>query len=137
MDLQTVFESARTIAVYGCSARTTQTSHRIAVYLQRAGYAVVPVNPYHDELLGVPCYPDLLSIPEDVEIDIVNVFRQPRHTEAAVKDAVDRSERTGERPLIWTQIGVSSQAAKALAAEHDLPYVANRCIMVDHSLLVS
>ena len=136
MDLKTALEDARTIAVVGCSPRATRTSHRIARYLQDAGYTVIPVNPHHDELLGVPCYPDLLSIPEDTEIDIVNVFRQPRFTEGVVQDAVDRSERTRERPLIWTQLGVSSREAQALAAAHDLPYVANRCIMVEHARLL-
>jgi predicted CoA-binding protein len=133
MDFQTLFASARTIAVVGCSPRATRTSHRIARYLQDAGYTVVPINPHHDELLGVPCYPDLLSIPEDVELDIVNVYRQPRFTEGVVQDAVDRNERTQENPVIWTQLGVSSQEAKGLAAAHDLPYVTNRCIMVEHA----
>jgi predicted CoA-binding protein len=133
MDLKTALEDAQTIAVVGCSPRATRTSHRIARYLQDAGYTVVPINPHHDELLGVPCYPDLLHVPEDAEIDIVNVYRQPRFTEGVVQDAVDRSERLAERPLIWTQLGVSSQEAQRLAAEHDLPYVANRCIMVEHA----
>jgi predicted CoA-binding protein len=133
MDLKAALEGARTVAVVGCSPRATRTSHRIARYLQDAGYVVVPINPHHDELLGVPCYPDLLHIPEDTEIDIVNVYRQPRFTEGVVQDAVDRNERTGERPLVWTQLGVSSRAAQELAAEHDLPYVANRCIMVEHA----
>jgi len=136
MDLKTALDTARTIAVVGCSPRATRTSHRIARYLQDEGYTVVPVNPYHDELLGVPCYPDLGHIPEDTEIDIVNVYRQPRFTEGVVQDTVDRSERTDERPLIWTQLGVSSQEAQRLAAAHDLPYVANRCIMVEHARLL-
>jgi len=136
MDIKTALEDAQTIAVVGCSPRATRTSHRIALYLREAGYTVVPINPYHDELLGVPCYPDLLHIPEDTEIDIVNVYRQPRFTEGVVQDTVDRSERTQERPLIWTQLGVSSQEAKRLAAEHDLPYVTNRCIMVEHARFV-
>ena len=136
MDLRTVLEDARTIAVVGCSPRESRTSHRIARYLQSVGYAVVPVNPHHDELLGVPCYPDLLSIPEDTEIDIVNVFRQPRFTEGVVQDAVDRNERTEEKPVVWTQLGVSTQEAQRLAETNDLPYVANRCIMVEHARLL-
>lgn len=136
MDLRTVLEDARTIAVVGCSPRATRTSHRIARYLQDAGYTVIPVNPHHDELLGVPCYPDLLSIPEDTAVDIVNVFRQPRFTEGVVQDAVDRSERTEENMVVWTQLGVSSQEAQRLAGANGLPYVANRCIMVEHARML-
>ncbi len=136
MDLKAALEDARTIAVVGCSPRETRTSHRIARYLQNAGYTVVPINPHHDELLGVPCYPDLLHIPEDVEIDIVNVFRQPRFTEGVVQETIDRSERTGHKPLVWTQLGVSSREAERLAAEHGLAYVRNRCSMIEHARLL-
>ncbi len=132
-DLRDALDRARTIAVVGCSPRETRTSHRIARYLQDVGYTVVPVNPHHDELLGVPCYPDVLHIPEDAEIDIVNVFRQPRFTEGVVQDTVDWSERTERTPLVWTQLGVSSREAERLAAAHDLRYVVNRCIMVEHA----
>lgn len=136
LDLAAVLSSARTIAVVGCSPRAFQTSHRIADYLQQVGYRIVPVNPHHDEILGEPCYPDLLSIPDTVQIDIVDVFRRPEHVPGVVQDAVDRAERTGERPLIWTQIGVHHPEARALAEAAGLPYVADRCLMVDHAALV-
>lgn len=135
-DLRTALEEAHTIAVVGCSPRATRTSHRIARYLQDAGYTVVPINPHHDELLGVPCYPDLLHVPEETEIDIVNVYRQPRFTESVVQDTIDRSERMARQPLVWTQVGVSSREAERLAAAHGLPYVANRCIMTEHARLL-
>ena len=137
MDLKHILEAARTIAIVGCSPRVTRTSHRIGRYLQEAGYTIVPINPHHDRLLGEPCYPDLLHVPEDTHIDIVNVYRQPRFTEGVVQDTADRAERTGERPFVWTQLGVSSEPARSLAAEHDLPYLANRCIMVEHARLLS
>lgn len=132
MDFAPLLRSAQTIAVVGCSPRSTQTSHVIARYLQDAGYRVVPVNPHHAELLGEPCYPDLASIPDEVALDIVNVFRRSEHTPGVVADAAARAERTGERPLVWTQIGVHHPEAQRFAEAAGLPYVANRCIMVDH-----
>lgn len=128
----TYLQEATTIAVVGCSPRSTRTSHRIARYLQRAGYTVIPVNPHRDELLDTTCYPDVQSIPEDVQIDIVNVFRRPEHTADMVRDAIARAEKTGRQPVVWTQIGVSSMEAEQLAQEAGLPYVRNRCIMVEH-----
>ncbi|MDX1531692.1 MAG: CoA-binding protein, partial [Rhodothermales bacterium] len=124
MDLQTLLTDARTIAVVGCSPRPSQTSHRIARYLQDAGYRVVPVNPYHDELLGERCYPNLRDIPADVEIDIVNVFRRPEHTPGVVEDAAARHGETGQAPTVWTQIGVHAPEAERRAAEAGLPYIA-------------
>lgn len=134
-DVPALLRSARTIAVVGCSPRSFQVSHRIARYIQDAGFRMIPVNPHHEEILGEQAYPDLLSVPDDVEIDIVDVFRRPEFTADVVRDAAARAERTGNRPTIWTQIGVSSPEAQRLAAETGLPYVADRCLMVDHAAL--
>ena len=131
-DLTACLRDAGTIAVVGCSDRPSRTSHRIAAYLQDAGYRVIPVNPNHDAILGETCYPDLPSIPADTAIDIVNIFRAPVHTADMVRSAIDRVTQTGERPVIWTQLGVSSPEAEGLAADADLPYVRNKCIMVEH-----
>ena len=131
-DLAACLRDAGTIAVVGCSDRPSRTSHRIAAYLQDAGYRVIPVNPNHDAILGETCYPDLPSIPADTAIDIVNIFRAPVHTADMVRSAIDRVTQTGERPVIWTQLGVSSPEAEGLAADADLPYVRNKCIMVEH-----
>ena len=134
-DLQSVLETAETIAVVGCSATPTRTSHKIARYLQARGYRIVPINPNYDEVLGETCYPELPSVPTDVTIDIVDIFRRPEHTADMVRSAIEQVEQTGERPVIWTQLGVSSSEAEELAAEAGLPYVRNRCIKIEHDRL--
>ena len=134
-DIAAVLRDARTIAVVGCSPRGFQTSHRIARYIQDAGIRMVPVNPHHDEVLGEAAYPSLDAIPDDVEVDVVDVFRRPEFVPDVVRDAAARAERTGRRPVIWTQIGVHSPEAQRLAGEAGLPYVADRCLMIDHAAL--
>lgn len=136
-DFNALFASTETIAVVGCSARSARTSHRIAAYLKNAGFRMIPVNPNYEEVLGETSYPSLLDIPNEVVIDIVNIFRNPRYTAEMVDDAVHRAERTARRPVIWTQIGVSSGAAEEKAREADLRYIKNRCIMVEHSRLTT
>ena len=135
-DFRTVLDTAETIAVVGCSATPTRTSHKIARYLQERGYRMVPVNPNYDAVLGETCYPDLPSVPADVEIDIVDIFRAPKHTADMVRSAIERVKQTGQRPVIWTQLGVSSSQAEELAAEADLPYVRNRCVKIEYDRLL-
>ena len=132
-NLSSVLSDARTVAVVGCSDDPTRTSYRIAQYMQERGYRIVPVNPKVGFVLGETAYPDLPSIPADVSIDVVNIFRAPQHTADMVRDAIERVEATGETPVIWTQLGVSSPEARSLAAEAGLPYVRNRCIQVEHA----
>ncbi|PSQ54223.1 MAG: CoA-binding protein [Bacteroidetes bacterium QH_10_64_37] len=136
-DFRTVLDTAETIAVVGCSATPTRTSHKIARYLQERGYRMVPVNPNYDAVLGETCYPDLPSVPADVEIDIVDIFRAPKHTADMVRSAIERVKQTGQRPVIWTQLGVSSSEAEELAAEADLPYVRNRCVKIEYDRLLA
>ncbi len=126
-------QASRTIAVVGCSDNPVRTSNSIARYLIGAGYRVIPVNPLHEEILGEPCYPSTSAIPDDIQIDIVNIFRRPAHTADMVRDVLERIEKTGEQPVIWTQIGVSSSEAQQLAESAGLEYVKNRCIMVEHA----
>lgn len=134
-DLAQILRDAETIAVVGCSANPSRTSYAISRYLKEVGYTVIPVNPAYEEIHGLTCYPDMISIPADIQVDVVNIFRRPGYTAAMVEDVLRRIEKTGEKPVIWTQIGVSSKQAQQLAEDAGLVYVKNRCSMVEHSHL--
>lgn len=135
-DFKDILESAKVIAVIGCSNDPARPSHGIARYLRRSGYQVIPVNPKQSTCLDMPCYASIGDIPDDVHIDIVDIFRNPRYTADMVREVLARIERTGEKPVIWTQLGVSSQEAERLATEAGLPYVKNRCILVERERLL-
>ncbi len=123
---------SKTIALVGYSSDPSRTSHRIARYLADAGFDVIPVNPKYQEAMGRTCYAKVSQIPDDVQVDMVDIFRQPRFVEGVVEDIVARMEATGDRPVVWTQIGVHSQEAEKVADAAGLPYVRNRCTMVEH-----
>ena len=131
--LEDILRESKTIAVIGCSADPSRTSYAISKYLIQVGYEVIPVNPSYEEIHGLKCYPDMASIPTEIRVDIVNIFRRPGYTAAMVEEVIKRSEKTGEQPVIWTQIGVSSRQAQQLSESAGFVYVKNRCIMVVHS----
>ena len=64
--------SPQNIAVAGASARKDSQGYEFVQTLVEAGFPgpVYPVNPKLDELLGLKCYPDLKSIPGDVDFVI-------------------------------------------------------------------
>lgn len=136
MDLKEKLSQAKTIAVIGCSAKTWRTSHQIASYLQEQGYRIIPVHPDYEEVLGEKAYPAVYDIPADTQVDIVDIFRDSDHTLQMVEDVCRRVEETGQRPLVWTQLDVSSPEAKARAEKEGLDYVENRCLMVEHRRLL-
>ena len=128
-DLRELLLKARVIAVVGYSDKPYRTSYRIGQYLRNAGYKVYPVNPTISEIDGLPCYSNLAAIPEP--IDIVDVFRRSEYLAQIVDEAIAVGAKA-----IWTQLGVVDEAAAQKADEAGLDVVMDRCIMVDHGLLI-
>jgi uncharacterized protein len=116
---------ARTIAVVGASTETTKASNMVASYLKDEGFRVIPVNPRATEIVGEKCYPDLLSIPE--KVDVVQIFRAA----SAVPGIVDEAIAIGVR-AVWMQLRIIDipSAEKALAAGLDV--VVDKCIKMEH-----
>ncbi len=120
------------MAIIGCSTDKYRTSYHIANYLKENGLQIIPVNPNYEEVLGAKCYAKMTDIPEDISIDIVDIFRDSQYTASMVRDIIDWSEKTGQKPLIWTQLTVSSEEAKSLAKDAGFDYVEDECLMVQH-----
>ncbi len=126
----------KTIAVIGCSDKQYRTSYHIAKYLKKAGYDILPVNPNIQSSLGVKAYGTILEIPKNRQVDIIDIFRNKRYSAEMVEEIVKWSKKTGQKPLIWTQLDVSTDRAKEIALNAGLPYVENRCLMVEHGRLL-
>ncbi|KKM10268.1 CoA-binding protein [Clostridiales bacterium PH28_bin88] len=121
------FTQVKNIAVVGISDNPERDSHRVARYLQEEGYRVIPVNPNLQEVLGETCYPDLLSIPEGIPVDVVDIFRRSDQVEPIVEQAIKRGAK-----VVWMQLRVINEEAAARAREAGLEVIMNRCIMVEH-----
>ncbi len=126
--IRELLASSQTVAVVGCSANPERASHRVAAYLQRVGYRMIPVNPGCEQILGEKCYPDLQSIPADVTVDIVDVFRRPEHVPPIAAAAVARGAKA-----LWLQLDVINPEAECFAADAGLVVVADRCIKIEHT----
>lgn len=74
------------VAVIGASADITKTAGRPVAYLLKHGFAgqVYPVNPKATEICGLPCYPDIASLPEVPDVGIVLLGAERAHQ--AVKE---------------------------------------------------
>ncbi|MFN2355404.1 MAG: CoA-binding protein [Desulfopila sp.] len=129
-DIRQLLEQSSIIAVVGLSAKTQRPSNMVARYLIEAGYTIVPVNPGQDTILGLPCYPDISSIPGD--IDIVDIFRRSEEVTSIVEQAVQTS-----CSAIWMQEGVVNHEAAELAMQHGKKVIMDRCIKVDHATIHS
>ncbi|HBV96680.1 MAG: CoA-binding protein [Peptococcaceae bacterium BICA1-7] len=128
-EIKSVLKRSKNIAVVGLSKNSERDSYRVAEYLIRQGYQVLPVNPSEDLILGQKVYKDLVSIP--FRVDIVNVFRRSSHLPGVVEEALEI------KPLcIWAQLGVIDEGAASAAVDQGVIMVMDLCIKVEHRRLL-
>ena len=120
--------TGRTIAVVGLSHKRYRPSYGVSEYMQRAGYRIIPVNPFETEVLGEKSYPDLDAVPDAV--DIVNIFRRTEFVPEIVEAAIRKGAKA-----VWMQEGVSHEEAARRAQAAGLAVVMDRCILKDHRRL--
>ncbi len=127
MTIETIL-GYKNIAVVGISDDPTRPSHYVAGFLAEHGYNIIPVNPKLTEWEGQKCYPDLLSIPE--KVDVVDIFRRPE----AVPPIVDEAIRIKAR-AVWMQEGIVNEEAAAKARDAGIEVVMDRCMKTEYRRL--
>ncbi len=120
--IERIYRESKTIAVVGASSLPARPSYAVAQYLKAQGFKVIPVNPHLTELFGEKSYPDLLSIPEPV--DVVDIFRNPAAVPEVVEQAIAKKAR-----VVWMQPGAENVQAAERAREAGLQVIMGVCIM--------
>ena len=121
------------IAVLGIKtdAQADQPSVYVPLYMQKAGFEIVPVPVYYPEateILGKKVYRKLADIPGD--IDMVDVFRRSPDVAGHVDDILAKKPNS-----VWLQSGIRNDAAAELLAKAGIKVVQDRCLMVEHRRL--
>lgn len=129
-EIESWLDQIKSIAIVGISRNRHKDSHFVGRYLQNAGYNIIPVNPGADEILGKKAYPDLKSIPDD--IDAVDIFIKPDYVSEVVNQALEIDPK-----VIWLQLGTGEHPGEIeKAKDKGVMMVQNRCMKVDHQFLI-
>jgi uncharacterized protein len=128
--IRRVLREARRVAVLGIKTdqQPGAPAYYVPAYMQRVGYAVVPVPVYYPEvteILGEPVYRRLVDVPGDV--DLVVVFRRSQDIPQHVDDILAKKPAA-----VWFQLGIRNDAVAARLAGEGIDVVQDRCAMVDH-----
>ena len=129
IDIRKILE-LKNIAVVGMSNTDGKPANFVPKYLIQNGYNVIPVNPTTKEVLGKKSYVSVSEIPE--QVDIVDVFRRSEDVQPVVDDAI---KKKGIK-VIWMQSGIYNKDAERKAKENGIDVVYNRCMKVEHSMLI-
>jgi uncharacterized protein len=129
-EIEQLLDEVETIAVVGISRNQHKDSYYVGRYLQNAGYKIIPVNPGADEILGEKAYPDLKSIP--LQVDIVDVFIRPGSIPEVVNQALEINPKA-----IWLQLGTGEHPEQKERVERaGMKLIQSRCMKVDHQFLI-
>jgi predicted CoA-binding protein len=123
--IRKILGTSKSVAVVGLSPKSERPSYFVGSYLKAEGYRMIPVNPAAKEILGEKCYPDLLSIPEPV--DLVVIFRKPEDCVEIAEQAVKIGAKT-----LWMQLKVANIEAARIAEDAGLNVVMDRCVKIEH-----
>ncbi len=125
-----MYQTVHTIATVGLSTQPARAGYYVPQYLIGKGYRVIPVNPMLQEAFGQTAYPDLLAVPE--KVDVVQIFRPPQDVPAIVAQAIQIGAK-----YVWMQIGAANPDAAQTAAAAGLGVVVDKCMMIEHKRLFS
>ncbi len=123
-----IYKNSKIIAVVGMSTRPTRPAHSVTAFLMEKRYRIIPVRPGVDEILGKKAYPDLMSIPDT--IDVVLIFQRSEEVPPIVEQAI-----TIGAMVIWIQQGIVNESAASSARNAGLDVVMDSCMRVEHRRL--
>ncbi|MBV1864743.1 MAG: CoA-binding protein [Rhodobacteraceae bacterium] len=132
--LRKVLSETKVIACVGVSMNSIRPSYFVARYLSLKKFRVIPVNPGHagKQLFGEKIYASLRDIPDDIKVDMVDVFRRSEHVLPIVDMALNELP---EMKTVWMQIGVRNPEAAELAQAQGVQVIQNRCPKIEYQRL--
>jgi hypothetical protein len=137
-DVKEILTRCKVIAVVGVSRDSSKDSYRVAEYLRKHGFHIIPVNPSADEILGKKTYKSLINIPKKIQktLEIVDIFRPSAEVLPVVEQAVQLKESYDVPYVIWMQLGIVNEQAGEVARKAGLTVVMNKCMMQEHRKLL-
>ncbi len=127
---KTILTTNQKIAVVGISDKPYRAGYYVPAYLKDKGYQIIPVNPNLDTVFGQKVYPDLLSVPQPV--DVVLIFRRSE----AVPEIVDQAIQIKAK-VVWMQLGIINETAAEAARKAGLEVVMDQCMLSVHQRLLT
>ncbi len=106
----------RSVAVIGASTDPAKIGSAVLANLRAAGFAgpIYPVNPSAETVQGLPAFPTVLSVPDEVDLAILTVPAE------AVPEVVDHCRNRGVRGIVVMSGGFAERGADGLTAQRSL-----------------
>ena len=120
-----ILKDSKNIAVVGISDKLHRDSRKIALFLRDAGYNVVGVNPFVENVENIIVYKSLNDIP--FSIDIVDVFRKSESIPELIPEILLIKPK-----VLWLQLGIKNDEAVKPVRDAGIEVIQDRCIMIEY-----
>jgi uncharacterized protein len=117
------FLEKKRLAVAGVSRNEKKFGHVIFKELTKNGFEVLPINPEAAEISGTTCYPNVESLPQD--IDSLLIATPKFNTDAILRSAINRGIKN-----IWVQQASNTEETIKIAEEYDKEIIHGKCIFM-------
>lgn len=112
--METIF-NPKSVAIVGASEVPGKASERRTRSLLEGGFQgkIFPINPKRDRIFGLPAYPSVAEVPE--EVDLVMIVIPPRFIPEAVAQSVQKGAKG--IVIITAGLGETGEEGKKIEAE--------------------
>ncbi len=116
------FFSPQGVALIGASSNPNKIGYGVLRNLTQYGYRgyVYPVNPHYQEVTGLPCYPDIVDVPDPIDLAVIIL---PARLTPAVLDACGKR---GIKAAIIISGGFKEVGPEGAAIEDECVAIARR-----------
>ncbi len=130
--LSAIFREAKTVAVLGAKADSSEPAYYVPAYLHARGYGIRPVNPRFAgrRLHDVETVASLRDLTEPA--DVIEIFRRPEYLSGHADEILALPWRP---QTVWFQLGIRSDGAAEKLARAGIRVVQDRCMMPEHRRL--
>ena len=116
------FFTPRTVAIVGASERPDSVGNRLLLNMQEAGFTggLYPVNHKREQLLGLKAYPNLLAIPEDLDLAVIAT------PASSVPDIVRQCGEKGVSAIVIISAGFGELGSEGKRLQQEVLDIAKR-----------
>lgn len=117
------FFTPKSVAIVGASERETSVGYRLMLNMLEAGFTggLYPVNNKRAEILGLPAFPDLNSIPDELELVVIST------PAASVPDVMRQCGEKGVTSVIIISAGFGELGEPGKRLQQEILDIAHRC----------
>lgn len=121
MKLDEIFRP-KSVAIIGASRTPGKVGHILTKNVVECGYRgkIYPINPGAEEILGLRCYPSVLSVTDDIDLAVVAI------PAGAVLGVAEECGKKGVKALIVISAGFKEIGQEGAALERSLVEIGSR-----------